>query len=176
MPNVIIVRNDYPDAKSLCRVINYVLKNENLAGGYGVPPNLEAAYLQMQFVKRAFYQTDALQLKHFFITLSHTEAAYIDDDELLKLGFLTGELFREYQMVYGVHHDGSHDHLHVVMNTTSFLDGHQYCDGLSMFNRLCDMLRQKYPRFEVHLGYSHRRFSKDEPFSEEDRYQYNMFN
>ena len=41
MPNVIIVRNDYPDAKSLCRVINYVLKNENLAGGYGVPPNLK---------------------------------------------------------------------------------------------------------------------------------------
>ena len=85
MPNVIIVRNDYPDAKSLYRVINYVLKNENLAGGYGVPPNLEAAYLQMQFVKRAFYQTDALQLKHFFITLSHTEAAYIDDDELLEV-------------------------------------------------------------------------------------------
>ena len=175
MPNVIIVRNDYPDARSLHRVIEYVLEKSAALGGYGVTPNIEAAYMQMQFVKRAFYQTDSLQLKHFFITLSHTEAGYIDDDELLHLGFLTGRLFREYQMVYAIHRDGSHEHLHIVMNTTSFLDGHQYNDGLSMFNRLCEMLRQMYPRFEVHLGRT-RWYYQDNPFCNEDKGQFDMVN
>ena len=175
MPNVVIARNEYPDDRALREVIPYALDKATVVGGYGAAPNAEAAYLQMQFVKRAFYQTDALQLKHFFITLDHWETQYIDDDELLQLGFLTGQLFGEDQMVYGIHYDGSHVHLHIVMNTTSFLDGHQYSDGLSMFNRLCEMLKQRYPCFEVHLCHT-RGYSKENPFCEDDRGKYEMLN
>lgn len=173
MPNVVITRNTYPDAGALHRVIEYALDGAAMVGGYGVTPNIEAAYMQMQFVKRAFYQSDALQLKHFMISLSHTEAAYIDENELLHLGFLTGQLFREYQMVYGIHMDGSHEHLHVVMNTTSFLDGHQYCDGDAMFKRLCGMLKQMYPQFKVQLCRT-RGYTKENPFCDADRYQYEV--
>ncbi|MBQ8230915.1 MAG: relaxase/mobilization nuclease domain-containing protein [Lachnospiraceae bacterium] len=144
MPNVVIVRNTYPDEKALKNVLKYVLDKAVAVGGYGVYPNMDAAYLQMKFVKEAFYQTDALQLKHFFITLDHSETTYIDDAELLQLGFVAGQVFQEYQMVYGIHYDGSHIHLHLVMNTTSFLDGHQYSDGITMFNRLCETLKTLY--------------------------------
>ena len=175
MPNVVITRNTYLDERSLKNVIHYVLDKAVAIGGYGVEPDSEAAYMQMQFVKRAFYQTEALQLKHFFITLSHTEAAYIDDDELLQLGFMIGQMFRDYQMVYGIHSDGSHVHMHIVMNTTNFENGRQYSDGLSGFMKVCGMIKKMYPQFPVYLCQT-RPYSAESPFETDDRYDYQVLN
>ena len=70
MPNVIVTRNTYPDAIALENVIHYVLDKAVVRGGYAVDCGSYAALEQMLFVKQAFHKTDALQLKHFFITLS----------------------------------------------------------------------------------------------------------
>lgn len=175
MPNVVIVRNTYPNEVALRNVIRYALDKAVAVGGYGVYANIETAYLQMKFVKEAFYQTESLQLKHFFITLDHWETMYLDDEELLQLGFAVGQLFHEYQMVYGIHYGGSHVHMHIVMNTTSFLDGHQYSDGITMFNRLCEFLKTLHPKFAVNLYFT-RWYDKDNPFDESDRDQYLVSN
>lgn len=167
MPNVIVTRNDYPDVQSLKRVLNYVMRSE-IVGGYGVPPDPRRAFTEMACVKRVFHQLDRVQLKHFFITLSDDEAGYIDDKELMSLGWEASQLFGEYQMIWALHLDSDHVHLHVVMNTTSFLDGHQYSDGLAGFNRLCDLIKKRYPQFPVHLGHT-RHYSQEEPFEEADR-------
>lgn len=167
MPNVIVVRNTYPDAKALHNVINYALNKTAVKGGYAVDCEENAALKQMLFVKQAFHKTEALQLKHFFITFADKEATLIDFNDLLNLGFMTGQLFREYQMVFGVHLDGSHIHMHIVMNTTSFIDGHQYSDGISMFQRLCDMLRQRYTGYQVNLFLTPK-YDKDASFSKEN--------
>lgn len=98
----------------MMRVIHYALDKAVTVGAYGTNPNAEAAYMQMQFVKRAFYQTDALQLKHFFITYSHEEAMCIDFDEMMLTAFEAAKLFREYQMVCGLPLDGSHVHVLIV--------------------------------------------------------------
>ena len=167
MPNVVIVRNTYPDIAALNNVIHYVLSKAAFQGGYGVTPEIGEAQMQMQFVKKAFYQTDALQLKHFFITYSHEEAMYIDFDEMMLTAFEAARLFGEYQMVYGLHLDGSHVHVHIVMNTTNFEDGHQYCDGLSGFMKVCDMLKKKYPQYPVNLCQT-RPYTPKEPFMDDD--------
>ena len=175
MPNVIVVRNAYPDANVLRKVINYVLSKTAVKGGYAVDCEENAALEQMVFVKQAFHKTEALQLKHFVISFANQEAALINFDDLLNLGFMTGQLFREYQMVFGVHLDGSHIHMHIVMNTTSFLDGRQYHDGLSMFQRLCDMLRHRYPGYQVNLFLSPE-YSKEMPYSREKPGVYQLMN
>ena len=167
MPNVIVTRNTYPDAIALENVIHYVLDKAVVRGGYAVDCGRFAALEQMLFVKQAFRKSEALQLKHFFITFADNEMDLTDFDELLRLGFAVGQCFKEYQMVYGVHLDGSHVHMHFVMNTTSFTDGHQYSDGLSMFNRLCNMLRARYPRFDVNLHQT-RKYTRDAPYTMED--------
>ena len=51
MPNVVIVRNTYPDDAALNNVIHYVLSKAVFQGGYGVTPEIEAAQMQMLFVK-----------------------------------------------------------------------------------------------------------------------------
>ncbi len=173
MPNVVIVRNTYPDVAALNNVIHYVLSKAVFQGGYGITPEIEATQMQMLFVKRAFYQTDALQLKHFFITYSHDEAAYIDFDEMMLTAFEAAKLFGEYQMVYGLHLDGSHVHVHIVMNTTSFIDGHQYSDGLSGFMKVCGMLKKKYPQYRVKLCQT-RPYTPKEPFADADEEVYEV--
>ena len=163
MPNVILVRNDYPDTESLYRVLNYVLRG-SLSGGYAVDPN--HAYGQMLMVKKAFCKTEGVQLKHFFITFSNDEMGTLDFEDILKLGFQTGQLFREYQMVYGIHLDSGHVHMHCVMNTVSFLDGHKYSDGLAMFNRLRSMLAVAFPAFQTNLLFTER-YDYNNPYTPE---------
>lgn len=174
MPNVILTRNIYPDKRSLEYVIGYALRSA-LRGGYGASPDPKWAFEEMYLVKRVFYQTDGVQLKHFFITFSHEEAMYIDFDEMMQLAFETARLFAEYQMVYGLHMDGSHIHIHIVMNTTSFMNGHQYSDGLSGFMKVCGMLKKMYPQFPVYLCQT-RKYSADRPFEDADRYDYQVLN
>ena len=173
MPNVVIVRNTYPDETALKNVLKYVLDKAVAVAGYGVCSNTEAAYLQMRFVKEAFYQTDALQLKHFFITYSHEEAVFIDFDEMIQNAFEAAKLFGEYQMVYGLHLDGSHVHVHIVMNTTNFENGCQYSDGLSGFMKVCSMLKKMYPRYPVKLCQT-RPYTPKEPFTDADREEYEV--
>lgn len=165
MPNLILVRNEYQDYRALRRVLTYVLRS-NLYGGYGIDPS--RAYEQMVFVKEAYHKKSGVQLKHFFITFHDREMLYVGFEDILQLGFDVGKYFGEYQMAYGIHLDSNHVHLHFVMNTTSFMDGHKYSDGLSKFNALCRYLRERFPRFEVHLfqsGY----YSADDPYTSEKK-------
>lgn len=88
MPNVILIRNEYPDTRSLYHVIDYVLGKAVIRGGYGVDCDITSAKEQMSFVKQAFHKTERLQLKHFIISFAGGEAALVDFDEFLQLGFL----------------------------------------------------------------------------------------
>ena len=84
MPNVIVTRNTYPDAIALENVIHYVLDKAIVRGGYAVDCGSFAALEQMLFVKQAFRKSEALQLKHFFITFADNEMDLTDFDELLR--------------------------------------------------------------------------------------------
>ena len=170
MPNLILVRNEYQDYRALRRVLTYVLRS-NLYGGYGIDPS--RAYEQMVFVKEAYHKKSGVQLKHFFITFHDREMLYVGFEDILQLGFDVGKYFGEYQMVYGIHLDSNHVHLHFVMNTTSFQDGHKYSDGLSKFNGLCRYLRERFPRFEVHLFQSGH-YSAVDPYTSEKKGIYQM--
>ena len=170
MPNLILVRNEYQDYRALWGVLDYVLRS-NYCGGYGIDPN--QAYRQMVLVKEAYHKRTGVQLKHFFITFHDWEMLYMGFEDILQLGFEVGKYFGEYQMVYGIHLDSNHVHLHIVMNSVSFIDGHKYSDGLSKFNGLCRYLRERFPRFEVHLfqsGY----YSADDPYTSEKKGIYQM--
>ena len=153
MPNVIVVRNDYPDSASLMRVIDYVQRSQ-MGGGYAIDPAF--AFPQMMLVKKAFHKTRGLQLKHFVISFTNNEVGVLDFDDLLNLGFQIGILFQEYQMIYNIHLDSEHVHLHFIMNTVSFLDGHKYSDGFVGFRKIRNFLLDHYPRFHSDIFLSDR--------------------
>lgn len=167
MPNIILIRNNYSDRASLLRVINYVTRSD-IIGGYALDP--DHAYRQMEMVKVAYHKEDGLQLKHFVVTFSHAEAFRTGVDELLDLGFQIGCLFREYQMVYAVHLDAMHLHLHIVMNTVSFRDGHKYRDGVAGFWKLKNLLWQTFSTAEpgIYESYANSTYNRYSYSSEDE--------
>ena len=89
MPNLLIVRNSYPDLESVQRLLNYVLRT-SFYGGYAIDP--EQAYDQMRLVKEAYHKTEGVQLTHFLLTVSHEEMMHLDFKDLLELGFQVGKV------------------------------------------------------------------------------------
>lgn len=146
MPNIILTENVYPDSASLRRVLDYVTRS-GIVGGYAIDP--DHAYSQISLIKRLFHKCDGKQLYHFFVSFTNGEMYRLTFDEILNVGFRIGQLFQNYQMVYAVHADTSHVHLHVVMNSVSFIDGYKYSGGLSFFFALKTMLQQEFPSSEV---------------------------
>ena len=161
MPNLILVRNTYQDLPSLNRVLHYVLRGV-CVGGYGINPSY--AYEQMALVKKSYYKTDGVQLKHFILSFEGGELLDLDFEDLMKIGFNIGKHFKEYQMVYGVHLDTKHAHIHFVMNTVSYVDGHKYADGLLPFRQLCGILQSWFPGYPVNLCHTES-YSKENPYS-----------
>lgn len=148
MPNLLIVRNSYPDLESVQRLLNYVLRT-SFYGGYAIDP--EQAYDQMRLVKEAYHKTEGVQLKHFLITFSHEEMMHLDFKDLLELGFQVGKVLERYQIVYCIHLDSDYIHMHFVMNTVSFEDGKKYSDGLVGFQRVKDFLEKRFPKWNTQL-------------------------
>lgn len=148
MPNLLIVRNSYPDLGSVQRLLNYVLRTP-FYGGYAIDP--EQAYDQMRLVKEAYHKTEGVQLKHFLLTFSHEEMMHLDFKDLLELGFQVGKVLERYQIVYCIHLDSDYIHMHFVMNTVSFEDGKKYSDGLVGFQRIKDFLEKRFPKWNTQL-------------------------
>lgn len=148
MPNLLIVRNSYPDLESVQRLLNYVLRT-SFYGGYAIDP--EQAYDQMRLVKEAYHKTEGVQLKHFLLTFSHEEMMHLDFKDLLELGFQVGKVLERYQIVYCIHLNSDYIHMHFVMNTVSFEDGKKYSDGLVGFQRIKDFLEKRFPKWNTQL-------------------------
>ena len=146
MPNIVIIQNEYRDLSAMYRVITYATKS-GIIGGYALDPN--HAFLQMKMVKECFHKTDGVLLYHFLITFSTREAFRITVDDMLDIGFQIGKMFRDFQLVCGVHFDTDHLHLHLVMNTVSFVDGHKYAQGLTGFWNVKRMLQKRFPDSDV---------------------------
>ncbi len=148
MPNLLIVRNSYPDLESVQRLLNYVLRTP-FYGGYAIDP--KQAYDQMRLVKEAYHKTEGVQLKHFLLTFSHEEMMHLDFKDLLELGFQVGKVLERYQIVYCIHLDSDYIHMHFVMNTVSFEDGKKYSNGLVGFQRIKDFLEKRFPKWNTQL-------------------------
>lgn len=148
MPNIILVQNEYKGTASLRRVIDYALSGA-LMGGYGLDPNY--AFEQMFLVKSTHDKTNGSQLKHFVISFTDQEMLYLDFNDILQMGFSMGMFLKDYQLIYGIHLNTQHVHMHCVMNTVSFRDGHKFCDGLKAFYSLCGFLNKEYPNLRTYL-------------------------
>lgn len=120
MPDVILIRNQYPDAAALHRVLDYVCRSK-MIGGYAVDPVY--AFREFMLVKSAYQNIDGRQLLHFIVSFSTTVAYRLSADDMLALGYDICHLFPRHQVVYALHTDSAHCHLHFVVNSVSFEDG-----------------------------------------------------
>lgn len=102
----------------------------------------------MDRVAAQFGKSDGVQARHFIFSFqplelgSHTEAAHIAQE-------ITACLGAEYQTVSAVHEDKQHLHIHTVINSVSYVDGHRYRGTKQEFYTMKDQVRQILRRYGI---------------------------
>ena len=117
MPDVILIRNQYPDAAALHRVLDYACRS-GMIGGYAVDPVY--AFREFMLVKRRLSEYRWSAAAAFIVSFSTTVAYRLSADDMLALGYDICHLFPGHQVVYALHMDSAHCHLHFVVNSVSF--------------------------------------------------------
>ena len=70
---------------------------------------------------------------------------------MLALGYDICHLFSGHQIVYALHMDSAHCHLHFVVNSVSFEDGKKHFSGFHDLFPVRDFLQECFPRSNVHI-------------------------
>lgn len=126
MPALQIINESYPTTDDLQRLIYYVARNGHL---YGLAINPQDAFRQMCHIKQIWHQTEGRQCRHFILSFgSHEPLTY---QEVVNVGYQVASYYASrYQIVFAVHLDTGHVHLHFVCNSVSFVDGRKYSGGI----------------------------------------------
>ena len=148
MPLLKIVDESYSNEDAMVNVINYICRS-GLTSGLGVNP--ECAALQMSLVKQLWYKTDGRQVRHFILSFSASEP--VAPDDLMRYGYAAADYYYEkgFQVVFGIHLDTNHPHLHFVVNTVNFRDGHMYHEGWNDASGLRAHIQTVIPQWSVDM-------------------------
>ena len=127
MGNLIISKHEYNNDTALGNVVNYVM-NENksfgVSGGQGVLLNNPHTYMELV---KTYYCQDGKQVQHFWLTFGRDE--YITVSDAYSIGYAVCSLFPEYQMVFSLHQNTEHLHIHWAMNPVSIITGKKFNFG-----------------------------------------------
>lgn len=142
----------YFDNSSRKDVITYILRSDkirhNLFGSNMF--DICNAPAIMNNTASKFGKTTGVKLRHFIISFDPAEVsepmiAY-DIAEQISAFF-----FSEYQTVFAVHEDKAYLHIHIVINSISYIDGHRYYGKREEFNAFKAHVRNILKRYGVNI-------------------------
>ena len=114
------------DSNSYQNCIQYITNPQKamFVGGCNVS-SIKAAAAEMQQTARSFRKDCGKRVRHSELSFSESEIVtpeMANEYAQRIIAFYAPE----YQIVYAVHVNTSHTHIHFVMNQVSFVDGHRY--------------------------------------------------
>lgn len=120
-----IPEGKYENLDAVDKVISYVLRLDNmsLVGGYGIiPVSVEDIIRQFHIIKDAYRMNEGKQIFHIIFSIDKT--FYFNEKQILMLAYKLGKYFsNERQVVFAVHNDTNILHIHMAVNTVSFING-----------------------------------------------------
>ncbi len=130
----------------LMKALNYLYDREKALhiGGYGVDTSdLKKTYKQMCYVKKYFHKTQENPMIHFIISFGDEVRTY---EKAKAYAVLIGAFFKcGYQLIWAVHKKKRGDslfHIHMIMNSVSFVDGKLYDSSRVNLTKLCDYVER----------------------------------
>jgi len=119
-------KGKYYESHAKDDVIQYILnpsKAKNYCGAYGVDMNAPAE--SMKTVSAQFGKSQGVQLRHFIISFYPNELnTPAIANEIAKQ--FAAFFVHEYQVIYAVHENKPQLHIHMIINSVSYVDGHRY--------------------------------------------------
>lgn len=120
-----IIDGTYENIDAVENVINYAMRmgDMQIVGGYGVTlTSAEDIINQFYIVKRLYNKINGKQVVHILFSVDKT--TYLNPKQVKMFGDLLGLYFaNDRQVVFGVHTDTEHLHIHMVINTIAFTNG-----------------------------------------------------
>ncbi len=131
-------------------VIKYILnpyKAQNYCGTFGVNINNPAESMEM--ISSYYDKTSGVQLRHFVISFYPEE---VDDAKTVNdiAKKFANFFFREYQVIYAVHEDKPHLHIHIVINSVSYIDGHRYYGTRAEFKSMEKYMKSVLRKYGIY--------------------------
>lgn len=122
---VIIPNGKYENYDAVDKVISYILrlKDMNLVGGYGILLTDKKNIIEQFYAVKQFYgKMRGKQIRHIIFSVNKT--FYFSPDQVKKLGYLLAQYFgNERQVIFAVHTDTDHLHIHMGINTIAYTNG-----------------------------------------------------
>lgn len=147
MPVLKIKNASYHGEQSLENVVNYILRSGHV-GGLAVDP--QYAVYQMELVKQLWHKTEGRQVRHFILSFSNQEV--LTYDEAMEYGYQISRYFsNQRQIVFGIHFNTNHLHIHFALNTVSYTEGHMFSAGPSDYWKFRNYIQGLMPQWYVEL-------------------------
>ena len=118
--------NNYTNKDAVDNLIRYVFKEHvRLYGGLGIDLfTSDKAIKQMKKVKKLYRKTDRRQMYHFILSFDDRVKNPI---EVYEIGMgIIDTFFYGYQVIFTVHEDTDHLHLHFILNSVNMLTGYKW--------------------------------------------------
>ena len=117
----------YFDDHARHNVISYVLRENKTPHSYcgSRAVNIDNAEFEMNTLAKLYNKDEGVRLRHSIISfdtndnISPAQASEIGEKAIRFFG-------DQHQILYSVHEDAAHVHIHIVMNQVSYIDGHKY--------------------------------------------------
>lgn len=140
----------YHDENSLYHVIAYCCNPEKtksgLIGGFGI--SLHDAAAQMDGLAQAYGKANGIRLRH--MVLSFEPGERISPQKVYQVAYQLAWYYgQEYQILFAVHEDKPHRHIHFIMNTVSYWDGHKYPGTKEDYYRFHDYVREVLHPYKI---------------------------
>lgn len=118
---------DYRAAQDVERCINYItspqaVKQDGVFGG-AVPPSCAAD--AMNCVTDVYHNQDGVRFRHSVLSFAPNEGVSVEQAKEIAQKCIS-YYADSYQIIAAVHEDTPHPHIHIGMNTTSYIDGSKY--------------------------------------------------
>ena len=135
MVNFFVVNKPYTDIDSIYDVTNYILRDKRkqgfvmnrYSGGMGIK-DIASAGDEFLHIKRYFGKSFGRQIKHFYITFEKKDR--FTPQMAYNLGMLICQYYYcKFQIIFSVHEDTDHLHIHFALNTVSYKDGSKLHEG-----------------------------------------------
>lgn len=139
----------YNDNDARKSVIEYILQpckaKGDLYGYYNI--YTECAHEEMENTANNFNKNNGIRLRHWIISFSKSEVAsasivYMIGEDVVKF-------FKDYQVVYAVHSNTDNFHIHLVINSISFVDGSRYKGSKRDFYALNNHIKQVLSNYGI---------------------------
>lgn len=129
MPFIKITNSGYKSPEDMMKLIDYIISDERhetngMTGGCMIlTGSSQNIYDQMMDVKNYYNKANGRFMRHIIVSMSDTESKNIDVNSLYHIALRICNLFSGFQTLFAIHQETGRPHIHIAINTVSFMDG-----------------------------------------------------